>query len=421
MAMRRDAGGAIARLSLVVLLFVASGCVGTTVIGAPGDPSANLFLTDFQFDGVLKPHYGHDPDACGLRQREGPPNPDRSDWTNTGNAKIAPSDWVWMVAGEGICAYWTTLAMTTEPPGHHEQSETCNYCDLDRTPNGRCGPMPGSGFPDSGNGFENVGNGLEIRVYAWPLPIFDQRDRIAEFGWATGCANAARAGATARVPFPEFQPQKNARLDLATFPNGSTADNDTVVAVKWRPSFGVLLVPNGGTEMEMPPRLLAPDPNHMGRFTWQVPQTPAGQLDENFSPNLRISGLRVARFKVDTTSASFDGVGRKLSVTLTKVEDLMPPNVPTNVQFGMQHRCVFDPTVTDGRVKIEECIRGGGGRTLISATPTYEIVPPASGLDSVISAPLTWTLNYETGGGFAVPTLAADEQLGVIFILKAVP
>ena len=396
--------------ALLAILIASAGCM-------PEAPPATFEKLVFE-GALLKPVFRGDAgDECGNSHREGTTTTARG-WSKTGNAKIERSAFVWLVPEEKVCAYWERFIVTGIAPGNPSRQTCTAACANEHCPpGGRALPA----FPPAWQ--------PHVSVYERPLPLSEQRNVSVDALPGAGCTPVRLLDV---APFPFVTPGQNAEFQLVAtmLAEGTAAPSGGPTLSVVGDTLGVIVVPGDRSLFSMPPRIMQErPPQNIGdkRFVFEAPVVNSMSgllLDENFSPNLRVVRVTVAKYRKEESPGSVDSVGRVVNYRLTEIESAIPYTVqPGTTNESCDYR--VDPNNSDtaeGAVSIRTCFAGNRTRDL-AVTPVYEIyeTPPPL-IDGVISPQLTWVFDFRSDGQYRIPSLdtGAGEVLAVTFILEAV-
>jgi hypothetical protein len=149
-------------------------------------------------------------------------------------------------------------------------------------------------------------------------------------------------------------------------------------------------------------------------WTWAI--TGDSFWSENFSPNLRVTGIRILRGACADGSAQ----GKQCAIPnesapVKPSRILFLPNFQGSVPGGDAHRCYSDPNASGGNfINLDFCRETSNANQTLPkfTTPTYEFLPERP------TEKLTWLVEFNTNEG--ADSMPQDAELIIEFTIQAI-
>lgn len=330
---------------------------------------------------------------------------------------IQPAKAYWLIAGEGIAPRWDTFEWHWERKGamcafndntSTDDCKVCNYCSL--PPNVPGGPPCFGERPDFGDGRYDIV--YDEGFIQTDNPKFET-DLVNSFNPATGSSvnpHAACSSNSSVTGLTYFRPT-NALYYMRSGQSltfmGRTMDEDEIkihVVPADGPRTTAYQIPDKFTETENG----ANGPETHDYWVWTMDLS--SLWDENFSPNLRVTDIRIFKGKcsVDPTLGGKCAIP-PLSLPVKPSRILFLPNFRTigsvALHLGVSsHRCYSVPNISDpflgNFINLASCLETSPTNT--TPSPQRKDVTPAYDTDSgppLVRRPLTWLIEFNTNEG----------------------
>jgi len=308
--------------------------------------------------------------------------------------EIRPARTYWLRSGNEIIAKWDTFEWHYTKEGEmctfpdNTSSSNCLVCDFCNLPSNTDGP------PCLGAFFNGPFIGL-VSIVAFP-GFVESDDPELVFDYIGGADSVRGTCGTPRFQQPRFTPDQSA---LFRFKAG---DESIVLRGEFDGEARIHVVDAGPARAQTTAYQLSYQVVD-GRDYWRWNIEGDGSiLMENFSPELRITGIRILR----GTCADGSAEGRECSVPSEAVpvkasRILFLPDFRGSIarQLGeAAHRCYSIPSTTgDTFLDLDHCRPvfdpSSNTESPKLATPVYEIQPPQADVD------LTWFVEFNTAEG----------------------